>query len=142
LIYGEAGNDTLVYDSEDTVIDGGVGMDTLLLTSNTTIDFSSLDGSTNPIKNMEVIDLSKATVELKTLSLSDVVDITGAGNTTHILTILGDSADKVTVDSTLSKTSTSTEVVNGATHTFDVYTHTNASDPTVIVKIEQVIQDN
>ncbi|WP_263834096.1 VCBS domain-containing protein [Sulfurospirillum oryzae] len=134
---GGKGNDTLVYDSADSKIDGGVGTDTLLFTKNTTIDFSTLDSSTNPIKNIEVLDLTKANVTITNLSLNDVIDMT---DTSHTLTILGDAADNVTVDSsTLNKTGTSTEVVNGASHTFDIYTHTNASDPTVTVKIEQDI---
>ncbi|QIR76843.1 hypothetical protein [Sulfurospirillum diekertiae] len=85
-----------------------------------------------------MLDLTQPNVNvtLKNLSLNDVLDMTETG-TTHTLTILGDSADKVTVDSSLTKTS-STEISNG--HTFDIYTNANATDPTVIVKIEQTIQ--
>jgi len=134
---GGAGNDVIVYGGFNTKIDGGTGTDTLVLKMGTDIDFSALNTANDPIKNMEVIDLTiNGNHTLTALSLSDVLDVTGkTSNAT--LSILGDSADKVTVDSTLSKTGTSTEVVNGAAHTFDIYA--GATDPTVIVKIEQVI---
>ena len=133
ILYGDSGDDTLVYGSGDTM-DGVTGIDTLLFTSNTNIDFNAFSNNAqNPIDNIEIFDLTQAKVNLTNLSLQDVIDMTDSNNT---LTILGDSGDKVTVDSTLTKTST--ETVGG--HTFDVYTHTNANDPTVIVKIEQEIQ--
>lgn len=94
-----------------------------------------------PSFNVTYFELVMMSVKRSTkLSLSDVIDMTETSNT-RTLTILGDSADKVTVDSTLTKAS-STETING--NTFDIYTHasTGTGDPTVIVKIEQVIQDN
>jgi hypothetical protein len=65
-----------------------------------------------------------------------VVDITTDSN--HTIAFIGDSADKVTLDSTLSKTGTSTEVINGTEYTFDVYS-AGTIDPTVIVKVKQDI---
>jgi hypothetical protein len=68
-------------------------------------------------------------------------------SSTHDLYILGDSGDSVDFLNTngWSKGATAvTETVNGASHTFDVYTNsTSASsgDPTVIVKVEQAITD-
>lgn len=139
ILHGDAGNDTLVYDAQDILIDGGTGSDTLLFTSNTTIDFSTLDSTTNPVKNVEVLDLTQATVEIKNLSLQDVIDMTDSNNT---LTILGDSTnDKVDFEGNgwSKAANTVTETINGASHTFEVYT--NAGDPSVVVKVEQIITD-
>jgi|GEM_PF-6348934 len=136
------GNDTLVYDAMDTLIDGGLGIDTLMISANSTIDFTGL--VSKPITNIEVIDLGNNNVSdastLKNISLQDVIDMT-ENSAIHELYILGDIADKVTVDTTaLSKQVDSvTEMVNGNEHTFDVYT--NAPDPTVILKVEQAITD-
>ncbi|PHM16795.1 MAG: hypothetical protein CJD30_09850, partial [Sulfuricurvum sp. PD_MW2] len=134
-IYGDEGNDTILFDAKDVLMDGGSGIDTLLLPTGTNIDFSALNTTNNPIKNIEVIDLGTTGAHsLTNLSLQDVIDMTDSN---HTLTIIGNSADSVSVDSTLTKTGTTTETMNGTTYAFDVYTHTNASDPTVTVKIEQ-----
>jgi hypothetical protein len=144
-INGGAGNDTLVFDASDTKIDGGTGTDTLILSSTTTsIDFTALTTANDPIKNIEIIDLghggSADAHQLTNLSLQDVIDMTDTNKT---LTIMGDAADKVTVDSTLTKTAnTSTEVIDGTSHTFDIYTGANATDPTVLVKVEQTIDQH
>lgn len=136
-IYGDEGNDTILFDAKDALMDGGNGIDTLLLPTGTNIDFSALNTANNPIKNIEVIDLGTTGAHsLTNLSLQDVIDMTDSN---HTLTIIGNSADSVSVDSTLSKTGTTTETIDGSSYVFDVYTHTNASDPTVTVKIEQDI---
>lgn len=136
-LFGEAGNDTLVYDTSDGVIDGGSGTDTLLFTQDTNINFQGLNSSNDPISNIEVLDLSKANVNLTNLSLSDVIDITENGK----LTILGGVGDTVDfAGNGWSRSATPViETVNGASHTFDVYT--NAGDPSVVVKVEQNIHD-
>ncbi|MFY9141882.1 tandem-95 repeat protein [Sulfuricurvum sp.] len=137
MINGGNGNDTLVFDATDTLIDGGTGFDTLMLATSATIDFTAL--LSNPVTNIEAIDMTKNGVNGDiTLSLNDVVSMTDSHNELYII---GDSLDKVTVDSTLSKTTeTSTEIINGQSHTFDVYVD-NAIDPTVTLKVEQAITD-
>jgi len=138
-LYGGSGNDTLIYDSSDDVINGGTGTDTLLFRENTSINFGALDSYSNPIENIEVFDLTKANVEMKNLSLQDVIDMT---ENTKDLYILGDTGDKVDFANSngWSKSATPViETVNGASHTFDVYT--NAGDPSVVVKVEQNIHD-
>ena len=135
-----AGNDILYTDMQDSLLDGGSGIDTLIFTSNTTIDFSGLNTANNPIKNIEVIDLSQnGDHNLTHLSYADVIDMTDTNNT---LKILGDtSADKVQLNQADGWTNTGTVVESG--HTFDVYTAAgvNPNDPTVTVKIEQVIDN-
>ncbi len=134
---GGDGNDILVFDSADSLINGGTGTDTLVLLANTNIDFSALNTLNNPVDNVEIIDLSvNGSHQLTNLSFQDVIDMTDSNKT---LTIMGDSSDTVTVDSTLIKTAnTSTEVINDVFHTFDIYQ--GASDPTVVLKIEQDVQ--
>ncbi|MDD5158606.1 MAG: hypothetical protein PHI47_01045, partial [Sulfuricurvum sp.] len=137
-LYGGVGNDTIVYDALDIVIDGGAGRDTLILLSGTSIDFSALDSS--KISNMEVINLSQnGNHTLTNLSYSDVIDMT---DSSHTLTILGDSAnDKVQLTQADGWSNSGTVTESG--HTFDVYTSNgvNATDPTVTVKVETVITD-
>ena len=149
-LYGGIGNDTLVYDANNLVMDGGSGvldtsgavvfgtdMDTLLIngdigtvTSPVTLDFSH-------IENIEVLKLDTSTSQNITLNLSDVVNITDHNNT---LTVLGDSADSITVDSSLTHTGTTSETIDGVSHDFDVYTTTDTTtDPTVTLKIEDYI---
>jgi VCBS repeat-containing protein len=133
-LIGGDGNDRLFGDSSDTLLDGGAGIDTLVLPSvGGTIDMSALSGMT---KNIEVLDLTQGDYHLTNLKLSDVVNVTDTNNT---LTIVGDSADQVTVDSSLTKTSTQDLTINGATHTFDICTHSNISDPTVTLQIQHDI---
>ncbi len=137
IIYGGTGNDTLVFDGVDRVVDGGAGLDTLVLSMNTSINFDSLNS--NPVSNIEVIDLAQnGNHQMVNISLQDVIDMTDGNNDLYIL---GDTGDKVTVDTTtLTKQDGSvSEVVNGSEHTFDVYV--NASDPTVTLKVEQTITD-
>ena len=62
------------------------------------------------------------------------------------LTILGQETDHVTLQTNaahndwVQSATPVTEVVNGASHTFNVYT--NATDPTVLVKVEQTIDQH
>ncbi|WP_263834095.1 Ig-like domain-containing protein, partial [Sulfurospirillum oryzae] len=138
-LYGEAGNDTLVYNPNNGIIDGGTGTDTLVFTQqNPNIDFGSLYSRNEPISGIEVLDLSKANVSLTNISYRDVLDITDSGK----LTILGDASDNVDFANNEEWTKSATpvtEAINGASHTFDVYT--NSHDSTVIVKVEQNIHD-
>lgn len=138
-LYGQNGNDTLVYDSQDGIIDGGNGTDTLVFTQqNPNIDFSYWYSNNEPISGIEVFDLSKANVNLTNISYRDVLDITDNGK----LTILGDAADNVDFANGQGWTKSATpvtETVNGASHTFEVYT--NSYDSTVVVKVEQNIHD-
>jgi hypothetical protein len=129
---GGAGDDVLVFDSSDT-LNGGTGTDTMILSSSTNIDFSAL--ANDKVTNMEVIDLTiNGSHNITNLSLKDVIDMTDSNNT---LTIIGDSADSVNVPQADGNYSMTQTTDSG----FDVYTYnsTNASDPTVVVKIEQDI---
>ncbi|MDP3587422.1 MAG: pre-peptidase C-terminal domain-containing protein, partial [Sulfuricurvum sp.] len=141
-LQGGEGDDMLVFDAADTLIDGGAGIDTMILAVSSNIDFSLLDNS--KATNIEVIDLGmNGNHSLTNLSYTDVISITDSSNT---LTILGDSVnDQVQLTQSDGWTGTGTvmEVVNGNYHTFDVYTSTgsNATDPTVTVKVEQAITD-
>jgi hypothetical protein len=152
ILDGGLGDDTLISDvatigdilTGDTgvdSIDGGAGIDTLILTTGSNIDFSVLDSTNNSITNIEVIDLSvNGDHQLQNISHYDVMDITGGGNS---LTILGDVTDTVSVDeSTMSYTSTSIGTVNGVDYTFDIYTSVSGMDPTVTLRIENVINSD
>ncbi|MDD2780625.1 vWA domain-containing protein, partial [Sulfuricurvum sp.] len=122
-----------------TAIDGHAGMDTLILQSNANIDFSAL--ANDVIKNIEVLDLAQnGNHNLTNLSYADVIDMTDSNNT---LKILGDStSDKVQLTQADGWTNTGTVTESG--HTFDIYmSHgINATDPTVTVKVEQIIDNS
>jgi len=134
-LYGEDGNDTLLFDSNDSIIDGGLGTDTLILTGSTNIDFATWNSDS--LRSIEVIDLTDGDHDLINLSNADILNMSSGNNEIYIL---GDSLDKVDfLDSENWKLGTIPviETINGTEHTFDVYT--NADDPTVTVRVEQVI---
>ncbi len=93
VVLGYQGADTLVFDPDDTVIDGGNGggNDTLILSDDDDIDFGE-SGFTNPAINIEVIDLTDGDHSLTNLSAQDVLDMTDGDNELYIL---GDSGDSV-----------------------------------------------
>jgi len=128
-LYGRSGNDTLIYDSADSVIDGGENLtgnydnDTLLLQGNDSIDFSAL--ANDVIKNIETIDLKDGDHTLSNLSLQDVLDMTDSSND---LVIKGDSGDSVAL--------TGGDWQQGATN--DGYVeYTSNTDPTVLLKVDE-----
>ncbi|ACF45828.1 von Willebrand factor type A [Prosthecochloris aestuarii DSM 271] len=93
VVLGYQGADTLVFDPDDTVIDGGNGggNDTLILSDDDDIDFGE-SGFINPAINIEVIDLTDGDHSLTNLSAQDVLDMTDGDNELYIL---GDSGDSV-----------------------------------------------
>ena len=127
------GDDTLVYDSHDSVINGGSGFDTLVLTNNDSIDFSALDATSNPIANIEKIDLTQGDHTLDNLSLDDVLDMTDTNNT---LQITGDGTDQVNVDTT-GWTQQGTAVDDGTSTTY-TYSNDSTSDSVTLVVDDNV----
>jgi VCBS repeat-containing protein len=138
-VRGGSGNDIIVFDANDTLMDGGISgtdKDTLILSTGTNIDFTALADS--KIKNIEVIDLHQnGNHNLTKITLTDVIQMTESKQ----LYILGDKGDNVDFDGTgwAKGTTPVTETVNGSSHTFDVYI--NSTDSTVMVKVEQAITD-
>lgn len=133
--------DTLYGDTQADAIDGSEGTDTLVLTEGSSIDFSAVVSANNPITGIEVIDLSEnGDHQLQNISHQDIIDMTGGGN---ILTILGDSAaDYVSVDgTTMQYDGTSTEMINGVSYDFDIYSSISGTDPTVTLRVENIITD-
>lgn len=126
-LYGGEGNDTLVWDSNDTMIDGGVGgFDTLDLTDQSTVDFT-----TEPANEVgfEMIDMSGSATEI-TLGLADVLEI--KDTTVDTLYIQGNNGDNVDTGGTFELTA-QVDVVDtdgdGVTDsTFQVYRSTLQSD--------------
>jgi len=119
IIYGQEGDDTIIYDALDFTIDGGSGFDTLKLENGDGIDFGSL--VLNPIDNMEVIDLASDTNPnaLTNLSPADVLDMTDGDNELYVL---GDENDSV---GGAGWTSSGSQEIGGVM--FDVYTGSGAT---------------
>ena len=137
---GGLGDDTLVFDANDTKIDGGSNSltdnDTLILNGNDGIDFSSLDNTV--LKNIDTLDLRTGDHSIEKLSLQDVIDMTDS--TDKELVIKGDSSDSVEFkDLVTNEWSTTTTEVRD-TVTYDVYT--NNDDPTYKVLVQQEIIDS
>jgi hypothetical protein len=154
VLNGGAGNDTLISDLETHLsffsmygsgdltkdgVNGADGIDTLILTLNTSIDFNAFNTSNMPINDIEIIDLNHdGSHALTNISLQDVIDMTDVNNDLVILGDSGDSVDFLNSNGWV-KGASSTETVNGASHTLDHYT--NTTDPTVLVKVETAIFD-
>lgn len=94
---GGSGDDTLVIaDQQFTEIDGGAGHDTLLWAGgDASIDLGQLVGR---LHDIEVIDLNDTSAVTLTLSLADVLAVTGSASDT--LMIKGDSQDQVNLTDT------------------------------------------
>ncbi len=130
------GANTLLYDGNP--LNGLGGVDVVQFRLGEDIDFAA---GPVPLSNIETLDLMPAGQDhsVSNLSLADVLNLTD-GN--HILSILGDAGDSVSLkngvvaEDAWSKTSS----VNDGGHNFDVYT--NALDPSVTVRIEQAINAN
>jgi hypothetical protein len=118
-------DDILLYKGE--AIDAQDGIDTLVL-NGLTIDYAN-------ITNMEVIDLSADVNTLDNLTLDEVINMTDDNND---LKILGDIADSVNIKGN-EWNKDDTQVTEGG-HTFDVYT--NSNDSSVILKVEDGINDH
>jgi large repetitive protein len=126
-----AGNDTFLFGSA-TAINGGAGTDTVMLRLGESLDFSAFPGA-RP-QNIEIFDLGQAGANnLTNVKLADVLAMTDGNKT---LTILGDAADTVTLLNDDHVVST-WQLVNADDGGFSVYTH--ATDPAVIVRIENLI---
>lgn len=125
----------IVFDWTDKIIDGGDGTDTLFLGSSIDIDFGTY---TNSIKNIEKIDMtnSSATNHLTNIDLQDVLDIT---NSNHILSILGDTADSVSLKNTTTTQANTWSKSNTTADANGFDTYINSGDNTVILKIDHDI---
>ncbi len=99
---GGPGNDTLMLDNDDTLLDGEDGFDSLQISdANEEIN---VDGAfALAVNNIEVIDmehtgfatnntLGKSSDSAESISVQDVIDITDAGNT---LVVIGEAGDTV-----------------------------------------------
>ncbi|MBA5249366.1 MAG: hypothetical protein FE834_07580, partial [Gammaproteobacteria bacterium] len=101
-------------------INGGGGTDTLKLDgADLTLDFTQI--SNNRIKDIEIIDLTGSGDNTLKLNLNDVLD---ASTSTNILKVLGDSGDKVDIN-TAKFATLSTETQNSVT--YEVYIHVDVN---------------
>jgi len=93
-LYGQAGNDVLVFDAIDSFVDGGDGTDTLYI-SDAAVNFTQ--GGVPAVRNIEVFDLTDTTTGVVqntqlTLNLEAVRQMSGSSNQ---LSILADAQDTV-----------------------------------------------
>ncbi|NBQ89369.1 MAG: large repetitive protein, partial [Betaproteobacteria bacterium] len=108
-----AGEDLLIYDANDSTVDGGAGTDVLRLETSAV----NLSGNTHKVTNIERIDLGAGTANRAitlTIDEAGVLKLTGGATT---LRITGDGADTVNL---ASATFVRQELLDG--HSFNVYT--------------------
>lgn len=95
---GGDGNDRIMYDGMDSLIDGGRGVDTALISGN--VDLRGVEN----LNNFEILDMSdNGTQDILELNLADLVDIVGdnslsgyeIGSDNKVLVINGDAEDTV-----------------------------------------------
>jgi predicted amino acid racemase len=118
-------DDTMMVKSEITGV--------LSLSDEVTVDFSQIS---EDVSSLEKIDLTSANVQVISLNLSDVVDLTDADNT---ITIIGNSSDSVSLKNENGNNWSTSNSVTENGHIFDIYS--NSGDPTVTLKVEDTIND-
>jgi len=95
-LYGGDGNDLIIYDSVDKVVDGGAGIDTLrFAASGQTLDLTV----TNPslvLSNIDVIDLTGTGNNTLKIDLNKLLSVTDNGS----LYVDGNAGDVVQVTDT------------------------------------------
>ena len=100
-IQAGAGNDTLVYDAADALLDGGDGTDTLIV-RDANLDLAAAV-TANQIKNIETIEMRGSQGTHLTLSVDGVI---GASSTVNTLTVYADDQDVVDLVGNWSMSST------------------------------------
>jgi Ca2+-binding RTX toxin-like protein len=117
-LYGGHDNDTLIYDSKDSVINGGLGFDTLQLNASDNLNLNIIG---KVLHNIEHIDLGHCTVNTLSLTVADVLQ----ANSQQLLFIQGDANDSVILDRGWTAThNTDNTTVSGVT--FNEYSNGNA----------------
>ncbi len=115
-LYGGLGDDTIILDIHDAVIDGGAGTDTLKVSEN--VDFTTL--ASDLVVDMEIIDLTGSGKQTIDLDGEHVKAMTGNDNT---LRIKGDTAsgneDCVNLEHGWTDTGTTEEVGGIIYHILD-----------------------
>ncbi|SFV89342.1 Flagellar hook-length control protein FliK [hydrothermal vent metagenome] len=102
-------------------INGGGNIDTLKLDgANLTLDLTKI--SNNRIKDIEKIDLTGSGSNTLKLNLNDVLD---ASTSTNILKVLGNSGDKIDIDTSKWADSNANKTEGGVT--YKVYTHADVN---------------
>jgi VCBS repeat-containing protein len=144
---GGLGDDILIYDSNDSKIDGSDGFDTLRIID-PNADLLQINNGQfgNVIDNIELIDMENGSSGTtlnqlgsgpapggNRLDVSDVINVTDVDRT---LLITGDSVDVVVIAGWTLQT-TGVSAPGDATHTFDLYT---GSSGTVQLYIESEVQ--
>ena len=138
IIDAGAGNDTLVYDAADTLLDGGADFDTIVLSDGINLDFSdeTIDTVINNIEKIDMTDNGSHTIS--NLSLDDILDMTATDSDgINSLTISGDLGDKVI---NLDTTSNGWTEVDGADSDFsDGKSYTNDSGDSITLTVDEQI---
>uniref|UniRef100_UPI0020165788 Ig-like domain-containing protein n=1 Tax=Campylobacter mucosalis TaxID=202 RepID=UPI0020165788 len=146
IIDAGAGDDRIVFDQNDTKVDGGTGHDTLIV--NESIDFSKIANLDSKVENIEALQLGKdgadgaikVTLNADSVSAikdsSGILEVNGDGN--DILSLKGFSKlteqnDKAELDKVAKDNN-----VDQSTH--DVYKSTTSAGETVYIEVDKMIK--
>jgi len=105
--FGGDGSDSIVFDANDSLVDGGLGIDTLLVTGS--IDLSNLNGlgAGAPLANMEIISMAgNESADALNLDMADMLDWVGDNsldalvgeNNYRVFVVRGDADDQLSLD--------------------------------------------
>ena len=118
------------YTYANTAYDAGSGFDNLILGNSINMDFSSSPS----LSNFEQIDLTKnGNHTLSNIDLQDVLDITDSN---HILSILGDSADTISLKNTTTTQTNTWSKSNTTPDSNGFDTYINSGNNSVSLKID------
>ncbi|KEA45329.1 hypothetical protein CR66_08605, partial [Campylobacter mucosalis] len=140
-----AGDDKIVFDQDDTKVDGGAGRDTLII--NKDIDFSNISNLDNKVENIEALQLGgdgKAGAVKVTLDANAVKAIKDSSG---ILEVNGDSDDvlnlkgfsKLTGQNDKAELDKVAQDNNVDQSTHDVYKSTSAGE-TVYIEVDKMVK--
>lgn len=139
-----AGNDTITISQslnatssfKQTYLNGGDGTDTLSIkgTSTVYVEAQTYLGGNEGIANIENFDMTLDSTNAQTVKVTASSVLSTGVSTIYIS---GDTSDYVDIDSSLTKTSTTTTAtaLDGTTHTYTAYTGT-VSGTTITVYID------
>lgn len=119
VLLGGNGDDRLIFDPSDTVrVDGGGGTDTLDFVDSSAVTLDLTAVQDNLYRDIEVIDITGAGNNTLILSVTDVLALSGS---TNVLTINGNANDSVTL------AAGGTWTLDASDPTYDVYTNGEAT---------------
>ncbi|WP_249317552.1 Ig-like domain-containing protein, partial [Campylobacter mucosalis] len=146
IIDAGAGDDRIVFDQNDTKVDGGTGHDTLIV--NESIDFSKIANLDSKVENIEALQLGKDGADGAIKVILNADSVSAIKDSSGILEVNGDGDDILSLKgfSKLTEQNDKAELdkvakdnnVDQSTH--DVYKSTTSAGETVYIEVDKMIK--